>query len=304
MRTTIPTKSLYFENALKDEISVLNETRHSIELDDRIIYFRLPYKREINRLSNKKIITIVDDNYLSIIHDKNQPLGYRARMLSRYLNGFSLLRNCTQQWLTANDEITALYLNAQRIDPYWDICQRTSPVRVNSLHIGFLGSRSHLKDLDSILPPLLSFLQDFPQVRFTLFLGKHCPPALANLVNVNNCEPSGWKEHHQNLQSLALDISLLPSLPTKVNACRSTNKLFEAVYAGGVCAFDSNYSHKDYALKEALGINYSSIGLKAFLVKSLHSRAWLELAMDKAYKQSLIIEQAVKNRQRELLLNH
>lgn len=272
MHEVLPSKQLYFGNHLRAEVNIQEESRNLIILNDRIVCFRIPSSRELHQVeqSGLPVVTLVDDHYWGIVKDRRLPLGYRSRMLRRLINNWRRLRHVTDKWVVTSPALEKLYPGASLVDPNWDIPSDCgNRVNQNGLHIGFLGTRSHLHDLEYILAGIISFLHNFPAARFTLFMGKHCPKELLTLSNVTNYNPMSWLEYRKLLRGLKIDISLLPSQSSEVNKCRSRNKLFEAVYAGGFCLFDERYTHKDYALKYDLGVSFrpSNVGqtLKTYM---------------------------------------
>jgi len=250
--------------------------------------------------SNKKVITIVDDDYKAITQDNNLPLRYRLKTLRNYLTNFKELKRLTDKWVVTNAQLQKLYPGAQIIDPYWGM--KPSPEVNENLQIAFLGTRSHLKDLMEIAPPLVSFLTRAPNTQFRIFLGEYSPKELSSLANVENVNPLGWKEYLTLLTQKRIDLSLLPSKKTSVNLARSTNKLFEAVFAGGICAFSDNYAHKDYAKEYQLGLNYDSIGLDQLLEKCHSNLPWLQEKKMTAHNNALLLKPQIKEKQKRVLL--
>jgi len=306
MPNYIPSKCLYFSEPLREAAEVIAESRNTITLADRILCFRIPSSDELKEIAgcHQQVVSVVDDDYWGIVKDRYLPLGYRSKMFYRLMNNGRHLRRLTDKWVVTSPALKNIYSGSAQIDPNWN-----SPDSVEchasreGLHLGFLGTRSHLHDLQVILPFIVSFLRDFTAARFTLFLGKHCPKALSELPNVTNYEPMSWKPYRDFLKHLEIDISLLPSHDTQVNLCRSRNKLFEAVYAGGVCLIDEHYAHKDYAKKHQLGVSFSPQQLCEALETYWEDRSQLTELQNTARASALALQAGIIEKQKEALLS-
>lgn len=308
MPTTIPTKCLYFSHALRQGGPIYYESDRVVELEHKILCFRIPSEDELSflRAARKPIITVVDDDYRAIILDSHLPLGYRFRMLKQYALRYRALKPLTTRWLVASQNLLPLYPQASRIDPFWNLGKTpktATPDPRPFFHLGFLGTRSHLQDLISSLPALVSFLSSHPEVQLSLFLGKHCPRRLSALDNVKNHAPMAWRTYRKTLAQLNLDLSLLPSLDTQVNRCRSLNKLFEAFYAGGICLFEESYVHREFALHHHLGFSFTRNNLVSKLEHCLESPDLLRQRQTRGLTEALTLERSIAQQQRALLID-
>jgi hypothetical protein len=306
MNNHIPSKCLYFSSPVRETVEVIEESRNTITLADRIICFRIPSDDELKVAAsrNQKIISVVDDDYWGIVKDGRLPLGYRSRMFYKLINNGRQLRRLTDCWVVTSPKLENVYPGAALIDPNWNISNSIKvPSSREGLHLSFLGTRSHLHDLRMILPFIIPFLQDFRATRFTIFLGKHCPKELSILPNVINYEPMSWGPYRDFLQGLNIDVSILPSEQTQVNACRSRNKLFEAVYAGGVCLLDEHYAHKDYAEKYQLGISHNQQELYSLLDTYTKDRSQLTNLQHIARINAVALQAGIIEKQKEVLLS-
>ena len=305
MDRSSPSKSLYFSEHLRDAANIVEESINTITLDDRVICFRIPSREELRKVvrNRRHVVTVVDDHYWGIVRDKRLPFGYRARMFTRLTKDWQRLKQVTHEWVVTSPVLGRLYPGASMIDPNWDIAFDPGElVNRDGLHIGFLGTRSHLHDLETILAGVISFLQNFPAARFTLFMGKHCPKELLTLSNVTNYDPMNWQEYRKLLSGLEIDISLLPSQNTQVNKCRSRNKLFEAVYAGGFCLFDEGYAHKGYAAKHQLGLPFRKQHVAYVLETYMNELALLSDVQSIAKTNALELQKQIVNKQKKVLL--
>ena len=305
MHLPTPSKSLYFSEHLRGAADIVEESINTITLDDRVICFRIPSREELRKVvkNRRHVVTVVDDHYWGIVRDKRLPFGYRARMFTRLTKDWQRLKQVTHEWVVTSPVLGRLYLGASMIDPNWDIAfDPGERVNRDGLHIGFLGTRSHLHDLETILAGVISFLQNFPAARFTLFMGKHCPKELLTLSNVTNYDPMDWQEYRKLLSGLEIDISLLPSQNTQVNKCRSRNKLFEAVYAGGFCLFDEGYTHKDYAEKHDLGVSFRPSNLGQILKTYMNDDDLLTGMQNTAKESAQALQAEIIEKQKAALL--
>ena len=306
MQNHIPSKCLYFSPPLRDKVEIISETRNTITLGDRILCFRIPSRYEMRFFSrcDKDVITVVDDNYWAIVKDGYLPASYRARMLSRLMYNEARLRQMTDKWVVTSPRLANNYPGAECIDPCWNISSASDHDRKREgLHLGFLGTRSHLHDLHKIIPFVMNFLRDSTESKLSIFLGKHCPRELAQLPNVKNYEPMRWQQYRQLLKSLEIDISLLPSQNTEVNACRSRNKLFEAVFAGAICLHDERYAHSDYAKMHQLGLSCEPSDLPKTLKGYCHNRSYLAKLQYAAKKNAVALQSAIIAKQKIVLLS-
>ena len=305
MHLPTPSKSLYFSEHLRGAADIVEESINTITLDDRVICFRIPSREELRKVvrNRRHVVTVVDDHYWGIVRDKRLPFGYRARMFRRLIKDWQRLKQITDKWVVTSPLLGRLYPGASLIDPNWDIAfDPGERVNRDGLHIGFLGTRSHLHDLETILAGVISFLQNFPAARFTLFMGKHCPKELLTLSNVTNYDPMDWQEYRKLLSGLEIDISLLPSQTTQVNKCRSRNKLFEAVYAGGFCLFDEGYTHKDYAEKHDLGVSFRPSNLGQILKTYMNDDDLLTGMQNTAKESAQALQAEIIEKQKAALL--
>ena len=121
--------------------------------------------------------------------------------------------------------------------------------------------------------------------------------AIANYTHRLN-----WQEYRKLLSGLEIDISLLPSQTTQVNKCRSRNKLFEAVYAGGFCLFDEGYAHKGYAAKHQLGLPFRKQHVAYVLETYMNELALLSDVQSIAKTNALELQKQIVNKQKKVLL--
>lgn len=306
MRCSSPSKDLYFSNPLRRMVNIIAETKNTITLTDRIICFRIPSSAELSYIAESKldVVSVIDDSYWAIVRDRHMPLGYRVRILCRLLRNASRLRNLTTRWVVTSPMLEASHPGSIRIDPCWNIGDSDgSALNTEGLHLGFLGTRSHLQDLRMILPFIIPFLRDSKIARLSLFLGKHCPKGLSELPNVTNYEPMNWETYRNFLGGINIDISLLPIANTKVNECRSRNKLFEAVYAGGLCLFGEHYTHKDFARKHQLGFSYSPQKLHELIESYLENRCRLRQLQHTAKVNAITLQGGIVEKQKKALLD-
>lgn len=108
------------------------------------------------------------------------------------------------------------------------------------VRIGYIGTRSHERDLQAITPALQSVLIEHPEAAFVCY-GVQPPPELAGLRNTTYVEPSraardDYLVYAEEASRLRLDIGIAPLIDSEFNRCKSQIKLLEygALGAAGV----------------------------------------------------------------------
>jgi len=200
------------------------------------------------------LIYVLDDNLEYLVDDPLLPEDYRARVAdfvsSRYvflLEQADEILLCSQQLLTAlagRTESQAGFTQARYryFDPYWRLQHLNQDKKIQSTTklsdgLAFLGTRSHLADLDLLRPALEEILPCYPRLRFTTRLGKDAPDWLRQLSGALNLMPLSWSEYLPWLCQNRFAISLYPTIRSEFNHCRSVNKVMEQAVTGSACLY-------------------------------------------------------------------
>ncbi len=117
----------------------------------------------------------------------------------------------------------------------WEVFQaarRPSPDNGRRpVRIGYIGTRSHERDLQTIVPALQAVLTEHPEAAFICY-GIQPPPAIAGLPNTTFVEPSraardDYLVYAKEASKLGLDIGIAPLIDSEFNRCKSQIKLLE-----------------------------------------------------------------------------
>jgi len=104
----------------------------------------------------------------------------------------------------------------------------------NKIVIGYMGSASHQKELDSIAPAIRNILIKFPEIRFEI-IGCHCPHVLSDQPAHKVARFGSVPSYEQMLELLYLldwDLGLVPLFDNLLNGCKTFTKFLEYTAAG------------------------------------------------------------------------
>ncbi len=111
------------------------------------------------------------------------------------------------------------------------------PSAAHPWSICFHGTRAHLADLEQIAPALVALQHERDDTELELMLGRHTPPALAELPRTATPEPLAWPAFRDYQASRRLHIGLVPLWETPFNQGKSYIKFMDLVAMGGVGLF-------------------------------------------------------------------
>ncbi len=216
----------------------------------RSVLLRHATKREIAILKKKKferMIYLLDDDLECLTEDEQVNQDYRMRIAS-------FLRERFPEILRLSTDIVApsmalLEKHAERelhfLGPslLWNPKDLSHHDEEETFRIVFLGTRSHLQDLNMISEEISDFLESRKDsVQFDTFLGKWAPSRLKNLKNARHHSPSGWRHFRMILSSRRWHLAIAPMHCTPTNRGRSWNKLLDhastgaaTLYSAGAC---------------------------------------------------------------------
>ncbi|WEX10243.1 hypothetical protein [Chelativorans sp. AA-79] len=300
--TERPTTSIYFSECMRDEIGKVGSREHRVwALSPNIFYVpdasepRLLVIRDwdpgarirLAELPPAQIHYLLDDDIWAGSEDVNLPRAYRAR-LRRLRDGNArwLIRNaariyvCSERLAERLGRDTATLLHPALALPPADLTHHQE----EQLRLVFVGTRSHLGDLESIEPPLVRFLADHPDCVLETYLGRFAPASL-RLSNAVHHSPQSWPAYRTSLAQKRYHIALAPALPTPFNAARSRSKILEISCFGAAPVYGSAVSFAGSARKARAGFFCSEAG------------DWYEVLSRLAGNRHLVRDAAAANRQ-------
>lgn len=187
---------------------------------------------------------LIDDDIPAGIADPALPGGYRQRLEQAFCESvetraFDRIALVITPSARLEERYRASGKEVRRLDPAWPVPQVPDlrhfagggPPRV-----AFLGTRSHLADLD-----LLRRAVEDPRRtwEFHHFLGAHAPEWLARLPLVGAHAPMGWAGYRRKLARLRFHLAVYPMQDTPFNLARSCNKLMEHAMVGAASVFSA-----------------------------------------------------------------
>lgn len=187
---------------------------------------------------------LIDDDIPAGIADPALPEGYRQRLEQAFresveTRAFRRITMVITPSARLEERYRALGVEVRRLDPAWPVPQTADlrhfaaggPVRV-----AFLGTRSHLADLD-----LLREAVEAPRRtwEFHHFLGAHAPEWLLRQTLVEAHAPMGWAGYRRKLARLRFHLAVYPMQDTPFNLARSCNKVMEHAMAGAASVFSA-----------------------------------------------------------------
>jgi hypothetical protein len=181
-------------------------------------------------------VALIDDDVEAIIADEKMPTDYRKRLHSAWQkSALRLHPQAAVALVVPSEQLEAHYREKGhqviRLDPAWkvpELCPELPP-RSGRLRVGFLGTRSHLPDLELLRPTLEDASRDW---EFHHFLGSHAPAWLQRLPHVCTRAAGSWPQYKRLIGQQRMEVCVYPLLPTRVNQARSCNKLMEHAMTG------------------------------------------------------------------------
>jgi hypothetical protein len=185
---------------------------------------------------------LIDDDIAAGIADPSLPEGYRRRLEMAFRESveeraFGRVAMVITPSVRLEERYRAMGKEVRRLDPAWPVPQEADlrhfhgggPVRV-----AFLGTRSHLADLELLRAALEDPRREW---EFHHFLGVHAPGWLARRLLVSAHAPMGWAAYRRKLARLRFHVAVYPMKDTPFNLARSCNKLMEHAMVGAASVF-------------------------------------------------------------------
>lgn len=240
-----PTADVYFLNAMGDLVAaegpIVPLGPNLFATESAYVILRYISESELARLeaaSRQRVYYVIDDDLAGIAGSADFPHDYRRRI-------GDFVRRMLPRILRLEPTIVApsqLILDAFPAHPTQLVSPSYTAVRQQFGHFAamerasvvFTGTRSHLADLQAVMPAITRFCAGFPNASFTTFLGRHAPPPLQALANVTNHAAMSWPDYRLFLARSSYHIALAPFRPTPLNQCRSHNKIHDHAALGAV----------------------------------------------------------------------
>ena len=213
---------------------------HLFTAGKRAVLLRHATERETAILKREKferVVYLLDDDLEFLVEDEHVNLDYRMRVASFLRRVFPKILHMTTDIVAPSISILEKYVRKELhfLGPsmLWKPKDLSHHDREETFRIVFLGTRSHLQDLDMIAAEISDFLKSRKKsVQFDTFLGKWAPPRLKGLQNVRHYSPSGWQHFRQILASHRWHLAIAPMRFTLTNRGRSWNKLLDHASIG------------------------------------------------------------------------
>ena len=253
----LPTTDLYFAHVLPhvERISgqalppVRQIARHCYKIGDVAVMSRYANRLElafVKSLKPRRLVYLIDDDLQAGISDTSLSQSFRARLKRLQVGAWPHIVSAATDIIVPNERLAESYYGRAQVHlmhPVWHLPPASGahfpPVLTGEIpfRIAFLGTHSHLADLEHIADVLRSTLQAHPNVRLHMRLGDTYPKALQSLDNVISETSVGWRSYKAWIGEQRFHLALYPLRRTDFNAARSTNKLIEHSVVGAASLF-------------------------------------------------------------------
>lgn len=239
-----PTTAIYFADLFEGQIGEANDNNRIIKRiepnvfrvkgkTDTTVIFRYVSKPLLDAMSRERdsrILYVLDDDLESAKVDENLPRDYRKRLQMLQDQIVGPICGIADEIIAPSQRIldsiragNSSLISPAFIHPAPDLSHHEDPATID---IVFNGSRSHLGDLEMILPALNAVLDRHPQARLTTFLGKYAPRGLSG-PHVSHLNPLSWEDYKKFLRANRFHIAVGPARPTKFNSARSSSRIMD-----------------------------------------------------------------------------
>jgi len=241
-----PTADLYFLHGLRDLVSLLPGGRRRRPIwrigpncffcQGRAVIIRYASLRELRRLQALKpsrCAYVIDDDLTALDEVDALPADYRHRLLRFRSEVWPRIVELCDWVVAPNSRILDAYPGRQHklLHPAMPLPENasrptTAETSGDGMRMVFSGTRSHLADLQIIVPALLRVLARHPSSTLTTFLGRHAPAGLQG-PNIHHHRPLSWRAYKRMQRHSHFDIALIPMRDTAFNRARSINKVLD-----------------------------------------------------------------------------
>src|SRR5690606_4579500 len=208
-RRLLPTTDLYFMHHLRDRVApalALPRTRRRCPVrvfapnvfvcGRRAVVIRYARPKDIIRLERlrpERVFYLVDDNFKELAEAPGLPEDYRRRLQVFARDMLPRIEALADVIVAPNRYLLASYPRHEHaiLEPGYvrvlsDEVHWEAP---SHLKLAFLGTRSHLGDLEQIAPALAAVVERNPSVTLTTYLGPHAPRELSGRDRIFHHKP-------------------------------------------------------------------------------------------------------------------
>jgi len=185
--------------ALIREYQVEHGLKYVVEQDDMIEVDKSNPHRVEHDISNAPEIIKISMGFADMV---TTTTNYLAEKLKKYNDNVVVLPN---------------YMDMDR----WDVVKHRNTS--DTIRIGWLGSVTHIKDLELIINPLRRICAEYPKVQI-LTVGDMRTRELLKGLPVENMLGVPFEVYPSRLNGLRLDIALAPLQDNEFNKCKSNIK--------------------------------------------------------------------------------
>lgn len=250
-----PSAFIYFSGPLAELIGPRDEMSKPIwRLEPNVFQVREPdpiylifrrcshrFLQEIQTKKPGKIVFFIDDNIWEVGEESCLPEDYRKRLLQYKSEIFLPLGEIADTIISPSASILEHYAGKNCVLIAPSLVGDVSALKHfdaagEPVEMVFCGTRSHLADLEMIAPDLRRLLDDFPNLRFTTFLGRHVPRLLQHRQSTH-LRPMNWPTYRQFQQENNFHISVSPAIDSAFNQSRSISRMMDNAYFGAAGLF-------------------------------------------------------------------
>ena len=191
-----------------------------------------------------EIIYLFDDDIPSAVDTIELPATYRRRLIDvtfcdfQYMFYISDLVIVSSPYLVERFNIPKTHLleppsirESESLNHHLD----GSPLRV-----GYHGSSTHYRDLESIIPAIRKFSKENPGIQFDLFGHKAIREMIRGFDGINLMDPLPWEEYKEFSRRHPCHIMVAPLLDNAYNRGKSRIKFCDASSLGAAGIFTNN----------------------------------------------------------------
>lgn len=179
----------------------------------------------------------MDDDLWDATSQGQLPLAYRAR-LARRATVYApwIWARATQLWMST-PALAARYpaARAEVLSPMAPV-EGEREVRPSGerVRVVYHGTRAHLDELRWLVPVLRRALTECPELDLDVIGGDEARALVGDLPRTRIHRAMSWTDYRVHARGLDAHIALAPLLESRVNAARSSTKVFDSARLGAV----------------------------------------------------------------------
>ncbi|MGI9415867.1 MAG: hypothetical protein ACR2PM_19480 [Hyphomicrobiales bacterium] len=250
-RKLLPTTDVYFYHHLRDYISspwrgrsgarpVTALSPSVFHCGGRALIARYATRSDLRKLARLKpaqVFYLIDDDIRAALEAPELPNDYRHRLGRFAVEILPAIEDMADCIVTPSPVIASAYDDR----PYEllapgciDICEDFSHFDdVSTVRLAFLGTRSHLSDLEFLADVLVDLCARCPGLEVMTYLGRHAPAAMQRMPGIRSEAPLPWQAYKRSvLGRQRFHLAIAPMLDTPFNRARSFNKFLDHAAVG------------------------------------------------------------------------